>query len=116
LLHCCIASNAATALQEVPKMTDALDDDCEVIRGSGNVFRDFGHPDADREQHRAILAAEIIGLLDDRQLSNREAETLSGVAAADFSLIRRVNLRRFTIERLSTILRQLGREVETIRD
>jgi len=26
----------------------------EFVRGSGNVFRDFGHPDADREQLRAI--------------------------------------------------------------
>ena len=97
-------------------MTNAFDDDCEVIRGSGDVFRDFGHPDADREQRRAILAAEIMGLLDDRKLSNRKAETLTGIATADFSRIRRVDLRRFTIEQLSTILSQLGGEVEAIRD
>lgn len=93
-------------------MTDTLDDDCEVIRGSGNVFRDFGHPDADREQLRAILAAKIIGVLDDRKLSVRDAHELTGVAAADFSRIRRVNLGRFTIDRLMTILSRLGQEVE----
>jgi hypothetical protein len=31
----------------------------EVIRGSGNVFRDLGKESADVEQFKAILAAEI---------------------------------------------------------
>jgi hypothetical protein len=31
----------------------------ELIRGSGNVFRDLGHPDSGVEQLKAILAAEI---------------------------------------------------------
>ena len=31
----------------------------EVVRGSGNVFRDLGHKNADAEQFKAILAAEI---------------------------------------------------------
>lgn len=96
-------------------MTDT-DDDLEIVRGSGNVFRDFGHPDADREQLRAILAAKIIGVLDDRGLSIRAAHTLTGIAAADFSRIRRVNLGRFTIDRLMTILSRLGQEVEVSVD
>jgi len=53
------------------------DETIEIVRGSGNVFRDFGHPDADREQLRAILAGRIIGMLDDRGLSIREAHALS---------------------------------------
>ena len=32
----------------------------EIVRGSGNVFRDLGHASADVEQLKAILAAEII--------------------------------------------------------
>jgi predicted XRE-type DNA-binding protein len=92
-------------------MTDDADD-FEVVRGSGNVFRDFGHPDADREQLRAILAASIIGVLDDRSLTVRDAQAATGIAAADFSRIRRANLGRFTIDRLMTILSRLGQEVE----
>jgi hypothetical protein len=30
-----------------------MSDDMGIIRGSGNVFRDLGQPDADREQLRA---------------------------------------------------------------
>ena len=41
------------------------DDDLELVHGSGNVFRDFGYPDADVQQTKALLAAQIIGILDD---------------------------------------------------
>jgi len=89
-----------------------MSDDTNIIRGTGNVFRDLGHPDADREQLRALLAARIIGVLDDRKLTVRAAQEVTGVAAADFSRIRRANLGRFTIDRLMTILTGLGQEVE----
>ena len=84
----------------------------EIIRGSGNVFRDLGYPNADREQLRALLAANIIGVLDERKLTVREAQEVTGVAAADFSRIRKANLGRFTIDRLMTILAKLGQEIE----
>ena len=89
-----------------------MSDDMEIIRGSGNVFRDLGHPDADREQLRALLAARIIGVLDERKLTVRAAHEVTGVAAADFSRIRNANLGRFTIDRLMGILGSLGQEVE----
>jgi predicted XRE-type DNA-binding protein len=87
-------------------------DDLELVRGSGNVFRDVGHPHADAEQLRAILAAEIIRALDEQELSVRQAAGLTGIAAADFSRIRRARLSRFTIDRLITILNRLNRKVE----
>jgi predicted XRE-type DNA-binding protein len=89
-------------------MTEKL----ELVRGSGNVFRDFGDPDAELEQTRAILAAKIIGVLDQRGLSVRAAEKVTGVAASEFSRIRNVKLTRFTIDRMITILGKLGQEVE----
>jgi predicted XRE-type DNA-binding protein len=84
----------------------------EIIRGSGNVFRDLGLKDADREQVRAQLAAWIIGVLDDHKISVRKAQALTGVSAADFSRIRQVKLERFTIDRLMTILSSLGQRVD----
>jgi len=59
---------------------------------------------ADCEQLRALLAAKIIAALDDRKLTVRGAHEVTGVAAADFSRIRKANLGRFTIDRLMTIL------------
>ena len=93
-----------------------MSDDMDIIRGSGNVFRDLGHPDADREQLRALLAAKIIGVLDDRKLTVRAAHEATGVAAADFSRIRNANLGRFTIDRLMIILSSLGQDVEVSVD
>jgi len=84
----------------------------EIVRGSGNVFRDFGDPNADLEQTRAILAAKIICVLDARALSVRAAEKLTGVAASEFSRIRNVKLERFTIDRMIMILGKLDQEVE----
>ena len=40
------------------------DESVELVQGSGNVFRDFGEADADVLQLKAILAAEIIKMLD----------------------------------------------------
>jgi predicted XRE-type DNA-binding protein len=88
------------------------DHDFELIRGSGNVFRDLGFPNPELEQRRAILAARIIGVLDERGLSVRKAGEITGVAVADFSRIRRAKLDRFTVDRLMTIPDRLGQEVD----
>ena len=47
-------------------------DNFELVHGSGNVFRDFGRVDADVQQTKALLAARIIGILDDDGLSTRK--------------------------------------------
>ena len=88
----------------------------DLVRGSGNVFHDFGDPDADLEQARAVLAAKIIKVLDDRKLSVRAAEHLTGIAASEFSRIRNVKLERFTIDRMISILGRLGQQVEITVD
>jgi len=83
-----------------------------VKRGSGNIFRDLGHENADVEQFKAILAAEIIKTLDRDGLSVRAAQRRTGIAAADFSRIRNADLGRFTVDRLMSILNRLGSRVE----
>ena len=84
----------------------------ELVRGSGNVFRDLGSENADIEQLKALLAAEIIKKLDREELSVRAAHARTGFAAADFSRIRNAQLGRFTADRLMSILNRLGSRVE----
>ena len=84
----------------------------EVMRGSGNVFRDLGRKNADAEQFKAILATEIIKALDRDGLSVRAAHGRTGIAAADFSRIRNADLGRFTVDRLMSILNRLGSRLE----
>ena len=88
------------------------DDDFELVHGSGNVFRDFGYPDADVQQTKALLAAQIVGILDDEGLSTRKAQEKTGIAHADFARIRNAKLDRFTIDRLMTVLNKLGQHVD----
>ncbi|MBI3794036.1 MAG: XRE family transcriptional regulator [Nitrospinae bacterium] len=84
----------------------------EVIRGTGNVFRDLGYKNADVMQFKATLAAEIIKVLDREKLTVRAAHAKTGFAAADFSRIRNADLGRFTVDRLMSIVNALGSRVE----
>ena len=84
----------------------------EIVRGSGNVFRDLGRENADALQFKAILAAEIIKALDKDQLTVRAAHDRTGIAAADFSRIRNADLGRFTVDRLMSVLNRLGSRIE----
>jgi predicted XRE-type DNA-binding protein len=75
----------------------------QVVRGTGNVFRDLGHETADAEQFKAILAAEIIKALDREHLTVRAAHGRTGIAAANFSRVRNAELGRFIVDRLMSI-------------
>ena len=86
--------------------------DFELAHGSGNVFRDFGYPDADVRQAKCLLAAEIMKILDARNWSTRQAEEATGISHADFTRIRKANTARFTLDRLMLILGKLGQDVE----
>lgn len=89
-----------------------MSEDIEIVRGSGNVYRDLGYPDAEARQMRAELAAEIIGTLRNRKLSQRKAAEMTGLAQPDISRIKNADLKGFTIDRLVTVLNRLNRHVE----
>ena len=81
--------------------------DFELVEGSGNIFGDLGDPHADLKQAKAIFAARIVTVLDERGLSVRKAAALTRFAAADFSRIRNADLERFTLNRLMEMLAAL---------
>ncbi|MET7244211.1 helix-turn-helix transcriptional regulator [Methylobacterium sp. EM32] len=87
-------------------------DDLDLVHGSGNVYRDLKRPHPDLEQARTLIAAQIIRTLDGRGLTIRDAEAATGVAHSDFSCIRNGQLRRFTLDRLMTILEKLDGDLE----
>jgi predicted XRE-type DNA-binding protein len=89
-----------------------MNEELELVRGSGNVYRDLARPNADLELARAVVAAKIIHILESRNLSTRDAEKLTGVSHTEFSRIRNTQLRRFTLDRLISILGMLDANVE----
>ena len=88
----------------------------EVIRGSCNIFKDLGIANADVEQSKAILAARIISLLDEKSLSTCKAASLTGLQQADFARIRKVQVGRFTIDKLVKMVNALDLEYEVFID
>lgn len=84
----------------------------EVVRGSGNVYRDLGKDNPDLRQFKAMLATEIVKTLDRDGITVRGAQARTGIAAADFSRIRNADLGRFTVDRLMSIIHRLGSRVE----
>ena len=84
----------------------------ELTHGSGNIFRDFGEPNADVEQLKCLLAARIIGVLDDHGWSTREAGRRSGIDYSEFARNRKPDLKRFTADRLIGILNKLDQIVD----
>ena len=84
----------------------------DLVRGSGNAFRDLGIENADLLQLKAILAGEIIKTLDREGLTVRAAQVRTWIAAADFSRIRKADLGRFTVDRLMTVIGRLGSRVD----
>lgn len=86
-------------------------DDFEVVRGSGNIFADFGDPDAQTKLMKAKLAAEIIAVLDARKLTVRAAAKISGITAADISRVRNADLAKFTLDRLVRLHHMLAPSV-----
>ncbi len=87
-------------------------EELELVRGGGNIFRDLGHENADLKQLKALLAAEIIKTLDRQELTVRAAHARTGFAAADFSRVRNADLARFTADRLISMLNKLGSSIE----
>jgi predicted XRE-type DNA-binding protein len=94
-------------------MTKA-EDDFEIVRGTGNVFRDMGIPDADTEEMKSALAAEIIKAMREQGLTHEAAAKKAGVQRADISRVCNVDLDRFTIDRLVRIANQLDRRVAVV--
>lgn len=86
-----------------------MDDAPDLARGSDNPFRDVGTPDADAELMKADLAAGVVRILRESDLSPAEAARLAEVAVADISRVRRAALDRFTIDRLVRIHNRLDR-------
>lgn len=100
------------ASQKAKEAIAVTDNPIEFVQGSGNVFRDFGYPDADVRQAKALIGTQIMKILDAEGLSTRQAEARTGVSHSEFSRIRQAKFSRFTIDRLIAILSRFGQDVE----
>src|SRR3990167_7614698 len=87
-----------------------------VEEGSGNVFRDLGFPNPEREQLKADLTLQIYRLIKQRGLTQAEAGEILGIRQPHVSALMRGRSGAFSVERLMQFLTALGQDVQvTVR-
>jgi predicted XRE-type DNA-binding protein len=87
-------------------------DEVTFERGSGNVFADLGLENADELLVRADLAHAINAGIRTHGWTQVEAAERTGLTQPEVSRIGRMKTDGFSQERLQTVLRRLGMDVE----
>jgi predicted XRE-type DNA-binding protein len=82
-----------------------------VTKGSGNVFRDLGLPDADLLQAKADLVHRISVLIGKRGLSQVKAAEVLGITQPKISALLHGRLEGFSMDRLVRFLIALDQDV-----
>ena len=86
-----------------------MSEDVKVEQSSGNVFKDVGFSDVEAEQAllKADLALEIYNIIEAQKLTQAKAGKILGVAPSDISRLKKGDFKRFSVERLFTLLNLL---------
>jgi predicted XRE-type DNA-binding protein len=82
-----------------------------VTKGSGNVFRDLGLPDAELLQAKADLVHRISKLIEKRRLTQMRAAEVLGITQPKISALLRGRLDGFSMDRLVRLLNSLDQDV-----
>jgi len=88
--------------------------DATFERSTGNVFADLGLENADELLVKADLASAIVGIIRRNGWAQGDAAQRTGLTQPEISNIGRGKLERFSQERLQTVLRRLGMDVEIV--
>ncbi len=83
-----------------------------VKQSSGNVFRDLGFPNPEREQLKARLTLQIYRIIKARKLTQAAAGEILGIKQPHVSGLMRGHSGTFSVERLMDFLTALGQDVE----
>jgi predicted XRE-type DNA-binding protein len=83
-------------------------------KGSANIFKDLGFPNAEEHLVKAQLVFKIDSIMKERRLKQVEAANLFGIRQPDVSKMLRGDFRQFSVERLLRFLVALGQDVEIV--
>jgi predicted XRE-type DNA-binding protein len=82
------------------------------VKDGGNVFRDLGFPNPEREQLKAELTLQIYRIIKARKLTQTAAGEILGIKQPHVSGLMRGHSGNFSVERLMDFLAALGQDVE----
>ena len=86
----------------------------EVVRSSGNVFRDLGLKDAEEKHTKVGLAFAINQILEETGLTQTASASLLNVNQPKISALVHYRLDGFSVERLLFFLNALGRDIDIV--
>ena len=84
----------------------------EVVRSSGNVFRDLGFEDSEERRTKVQLAGAINELVQRRRWPQARAARQLGINQPKVSALRNYKLEGFSVERLMDFLTALDQDIE----
>jgi predicted XRE-type DNA-binding protein len=88
-----------------------MNKEIECYEGSNNVFADIGLKDADELFARAQIGVEVLKILKDRKLKQREIATLLDIKQTEVSHLMNGRFNRFSEGKLLAFLKKLDRKV-----
>ena len=83
----------------------------KVFEGTDNIFADIGLDNADELLARAQIGVEVLKILQERQLKQREISALLNIKQPEVSHLMNGRFSRFTEGKLMGFLKKLDREV-----
>lgn len=86
----------------------------EVYQGSGNVFADIGLKDADELYARACIGIEVLRILTEQELKQREIAALLDIRQSEVSHLMNGHFSRFSEGKLLGFLKKLDRKVTLV--
>ncbi|GGY11400.1 transcriptional regulator [Litchfieldella qijiaojingensis] len=86
----------------------------DIEQGSGNVYADLNHPDADEMLIKAQLAAKIGEIIKRRRLTQVKAAEIVGIPQPKLSGLLRGQFRGISEAKMLECLARLGQEVKIV--
>jgi len=86
----------------------------KITKGSGNIFKDLGLPEAEDLQAKAEITRQIFNIIKEQKLTQKAAAKLLSIAQSDVSNLMNGRFTGFSTERLFHLLNALDRDVEII--
>jgi len=86
----------------------------EFYEGSGNVYKDLGFENPEEWATKAHIATKIFHLIEKRQLTQKQAGEILGIAQGRVSDLKRGQFDKFSVEKLLGFLNALGQDVDIV--
>src|SRR5215203_1592162 len=89
-----------------------MSDEHRFTVGSTNVYADLGFEDPDLELAKAQLARQVVGIVEERRLTQKQAAEILGIDQPKVSALVNGRLGQFSTERLMRFATRLGLDVD----